>query len=899
MAEQKVILHKDKDVDMAVSISQVTFEHHRQALGIGETKPRISWRFAGNATEWEQSAYELEVVRGTGNNTHIYAQNSSESVLVPWPEAALGTAEQASVRARAHGGAGQASTPWSDWVTVETGLLSTEDWSGAVPIAADNGTEPTGPKRPTLFRKAFGVGSEVASARLYITALGLYEAEINGNRVGDHVLSPGWQSYNHRHVYDTYDVTDLVKSGENAIGITVGEGWYVGRIGFDYTRNGWGDTLGALALLDLTLQNGSAVQVKTDLSWQASSSPILTSDIYDGEKYDSRIEADVAGWSTPSFDASDWLAVKELDPPKGQLMPLDGEPIRKKETISAKNIFKSASNKTLIDFGQNLVGWLNITVEGPAGTNITFHHAEVVVNGELALEPLRTANATDTLILHGNGVQNWEPRFTYHGFRFIQIDGWPEETELTLDSIKAVVVHSDMEQTGWLKTSNDLLNQFHANVRWSMKGNFLSVPTDCPQRDERLGWTGDAHAFGPTSNYLYNTAGFWRGWHRDVWSEMQTNGSMIVPEVVPVIPDHGVTSMPTMATAVWSDVAVGSPWNLYQAFGDKGMLAEHLPQARAWIDTGLPRNEVGLWDRSTFQFGDWLDPKAPPSDPGNATTSGHLVADAYLVRMTEILSEAAQSLGDAALATQYQNQTADLKREFQNAWIGTGNGTGNVTAPPGTALANRTQTAYALAIAFDLFASAEARAAGGKVLQALVAENDYLVGTGFAGTPQLGFALRAVGATEDFYSMLLQTRVPSWLYQVVMNATTTWERWDSLLPDGSTNDSGMTSFNHYAFGAVADWMHQVVGGLAPAEPGWRRVAVAPVPGGDITSAEARFLSPYGEVSSKWTVTDADGFRLAVSVPPNARAIVTLPNANRSTEVGSGYHEFHDPQYVMP
>ncbi|RYO73743.1 hypothetical protein DL766_000581 [Monosporascus sp. MC13-8B] len=867
---------------MAVSITQVAFEHHRQALGIAETKPRISWRFAGNATEWEQSAYDLEIMRGQGGRSHTYSLSSPESVLLPWPEAPLTATERARVRARAHGQEGQSSTPWSEWVTVETGLLSSEDWSGAVTIGADYEVELNKPKRPVLFRKAFDVESDIASARLYITALGLYEAEINGNRVGDRVLAPGWQSYYYRHVYDTYDVTDLVKSGQNAIGVTVGEGWYAGRIGFNDARNVWGDTLGLLALLAVTRHDGSTVHTRTDLSWKSSLSPIQTSEIYNGEKYDSRLEADIDGWSTSSFDASDWFPVKEVDPPKGQLMPLDGPPIKRIEEISAKQIFTSPSGKTLIDFGQNLVGWLSVTVQGPAGTNVTFHHAEVIVDGELALEPLRTATQEDSIILHGNGTQNWEPKFTYHGFRFVQVDGWPVETTLTLGSIKAIVVHSDMEQTGWLKTSNEHLNKFHANVRWSMKGNFLSVPTDCPQRDERLGWTGDAHAFGPTANYLYNTAGFWRGWHRDVWSEMQRNGTMVPPDFIPIVPPDRDPN----PTAVWSDVVVGNPWNLYCAFGDLVMLAEHFPQSRAWIDTGLPRNGVGLWDRSTFQYGDWLDPKAPPDDPGEATTAKHLVADAYLIRMTEILSKAAKTLGDDTLADEYASQHADLTQEFQNAWIGSDSN-----------LANRTQTAYALSITFGLLPSSEALAVAGETLRTIVAENDYLVGTGFAGTPQLGFALRDLNATSDFYAMLLQTEVPSWLYQVVQGATTTWERWDSLLPDGTPNDSGMTSFNHYAFGAVADWMHQVIGGLAPAAPGWKKIDIAPIPGGDITSAEAKFVSPYGEAKSRWRVAD-DGFHLEVSVPPNSRARVSLPNSNNSTEVGSGIYEFHDPAYVV-
>ena len=877
-AVERRIKHSE-NVTMAVSISQLTFEHHRHALGIGETKPRISWRFSGNASDWEQGSYELEVVRGAGRS-HTYNHDSSQSVLVPWPEGPLNATEKARVRARAHGGDEQSSTPWSDWVAVETGLLTVDDWSGAMPIGADSENKVDGPKRPVHFRKDFDVGSDVDSARLYITGLGIYEAEINGKRVGDHVLSPGWQSYNFRHAYDTYDVTDLVKDGGNAIGVLVGEGWYAGRIGFDENRNVWGDTIGVLALLRVKLQDGSTIEVKTDPSWKASTGPIQASDIYNGETYDSRLDADIDGWSTPSFDSSNWASVKELDSIKGELVPLDGEPIKKIEEIRAKRIFQSETNKTLIDFGQNLVGWLNVTVEGPAGTNVTFRHAEVIIDGELGLEPLRGAAQRDTIILHGNGVQNWEPRFTYHGFRFVQVSGWPDESPLTLDSIKAVVVHSDMEETGWLVTSNKLLNKFHANVRWSMKGNFLSVPTDCPQRDERLGWTGDAHAFGPTANYLYNTAGFWRGWHRDTWSEMQ-RGDMVPPDFVPLVPPD----YPAHPTAVWSDVVVGSPWNLYHAFGDLVMLEEQFPQSRAWIDTGLPRNDVGLWDRSTFQYGDWLDPKAPPAEPGDATTASHLVADAYLIRMTEILSEVAQVLKDDDLAEKYKRQHTELKKEFQSAWLDSDD-------KP----LNRTQTAYALGINFDLFPSEEARDIAGEALRTLIEDNDHLVGTGFAGTPSLGFALRDIGAIEDFYAMLLQTKVPSWLYQVTMNATTTWERWDSLLPDGSTNDSGMTSFNHYAFGAVADWMHQVIGGLAPAAPGWKKIAVAPVPGGDITEANARYISPYGEVESKRHIAD-DGFHLEVSVPPNTRAVVTLPSGGDSMEVGSGHHKFHDPDHA--
>jgi alpha-L-rhamnosidase len=777
-------------------------------------------------------------------------------------------------------------------VTVETGLLSPEDWRGAVPIAADREQEVDRPKRPIYFRRPFTVESEIASARLYITALGLYETEINGIKVADHVLAPGWQSFDFRHVYDTYDVTELINCGNNTIGATVAEGWYSGNLGFNGgSRNVYGDTLGLLSLLLVTLQDGTMVQVPTDLSWKANTGPLLTAEIYNGENYDSRLESEHEGWSSANFDSRDWLGVKELPALKGELVSPDGPPVRKIEERKPQMIFKSPSNKTIVDFGQNIVGWLQVKVDGPSGTNISLHHAEVLEDGELALRPLRFAAAADSLILHGKGPQIWEPKFTFHGFRYAQIDGWPDESTLNDESITAIVIHSDMEQTGWFECSNELLNRFHHNVRWSMKGNFISIPTDCPQRDERLGWTGDAYTFGPTANFLYDTAGFWQGWHRDIWSEMQRNGTMIPPSFVPIVPNYDYS----IPAAIWGDVAVAGPWNLYQAFGDSGMLEDQFHQSQAWIDTGIRRNEVGLWNRTTFQYGDWLDPKSPPDSPGNATTATHLVADAYLIHNTELLAHMASILGHHELAEQYHDQRVALTREFQAAWIINGN------------MANRTQTAYALALSFGLYTNNEDRTAAAETLREIIAENDYLVGTGFAGTPSLGFALRGINATDDFYRMLLQTRVPSWLYQVTQNATTTWERWDSVMPDGSVNPGEMTSFNHYSFGSVANWIHQVIGGIAPAKPGWKAVTVSPLPGGNITHAKTRFISPYGEFSTEWwfenneveSASHRNGFHLIVQIPPNTRANVTMPNDGQTMEIGSGNYEFHDPKYLSP
>ena len=360
---------------MALSISQLSFEHHTSGLGIGEPAPRISWQFEGDVVDWAQSGYDLEIKIPRDSDPHHFRVNSSDSLLVPWPAAPLRSGEEAQVRLKAYGQANQPDSGWSDTVTVEPGLLEPDDWQGALTIAADRDTEVDLPHQPILFRKDFEIDNDILFARLYITALGLYEAEINGQRVGDLVMAPGWQSYNHRHEYNTYDVTDLVKEGSNAIGVTIGEGWYAGRIGFsEQGRNLWGDTLGFLALLVVTNPDGSVTYTKSDGSWSSTTGPIITSEIYDGEIYDSRLEKD--GWSEPGYNSEDWIGVKELEPPKGELVAPDSPPIRRTEERALESIITSPSGKTILDFGQNLVGWLRLTVEGPSGQTINLVHTE-------------------------------------------------------------------------------------------------------------------------------------------------------------------------------------------------------------------------------------------------------------------------------------------------------------------------------------------------------------------------------------------------------------------------------------------------------------------------------------------------------------------------------------------
>ncbi|WP_281258525.1 family 78 glycoside hydrolase catalytic domain [Streptomyces phaeoluteigriseus] len=513
---------------------------------------------------------------------------------------------------------------------------------------------------------------------------------------------------------------------------------------------------------------------------------------------------------------------------------------------------------------------LHLTVDGPAGTTLTLRHAEVLQDGELATAPLREAYATDTLILAGRGPLTWEPRFTLHGFRYAEVTGWPGE--LTADAVTARVYHTDMRRTGWFTCSDSLVDRLHENVVWSMRGNFVDLPTDCPQRDERLGWTGDIQVFAPTASYLYDCAGLLDSWLTDVGLEQLPDGT--VPWYVPVIPGEPMWT-PIHPGAGWGDVATLTPWTLFQRFGDLGLLRRHYPMAKAWVD--LVERLAGptrLWDTGV-QLGDWLDPAAPPDDPAAGRTDRHLVATAYFAHSARHLALAAAELANGADAARYTALADEVADAFRRRYVLT---TGRMTSD--------SATAYALALAFGLLTPRQRQPAGDRLAQ-LVAEDDARIATGFVGTPLICDALTDTGHLDVAYRLLTQTACPSWLYPVTQGATTIWERWDSLRPDGTLNPGGMTSFNHYALGAVADWLHRVVGGITATAPGYRTIAFRPRPGGGITWARTRHESPYGTVSLFWELT-ATGLTARVTVPEGCTATAELPGC-APIALGPGEH----------
>lgn len=721
----------------------------------------------------------------------------------------------------------------------------------------------------SYLRKEFVAPTAPRRATLRSTAVGLIEPHLNGAVVGDEVLAPGWTSYHHRLVVSTHDVTDRIVVGSNAVAVVLGEGWAVGRLGWEDRRHHYSDRPAAWFELELEYDDGNREVIVSDTSVTASRGGLGANSIYDGETYDARSEPE--GWDRSGFDDSDWVQVEGFDWPLEALVDPIAQPIRRIEELAPAAVLRTPSGKLVVDFGQNISGWVRLTVDGERGDTITLRHVEVMVDGEIEAETLRTAAATDTYILRGGAPESWEPRFTFHGFRYVEIDGWPGE--LSTDAIRAVVIHSDMTRTGWLKTSNPQLNQLHSNAVWSMRDNFVGVPTDCPQRDERLGWTGDINAFAPTAAFLYDVRGVLGSWLRDLAVEQQEKG--FVPWVVP-----DVLSTPSSPTALWSDVAVSLPWALYREYGDEQILQDAYDSMSTFIRqvAGL-LDDDGLWSTG-FQYGDWLDPDAPDDNPSGGKTDRHLVAGAYLCRTTREMADTARILGRTDDATEFEALAEKVREAFRREYV-TQNGR----------LAGETATAYALAISFGILDEAQAEHAGDR-LATLVAQAGYRISTGFAGTPLVTDALSSTGHLDEAYLLLLETEAPSFLYPVTMGATTIWERWDSIRPDGSINPSGMTSLNHYALGAVVDWMHRTIGGLTAIEPGYRRMRIAPQPGGDLTHAELTHSIAEGEVRIAWRI-EGTHVSLDVSIPDSTTAEVLLPlhADSQVVEIGGGEHSW--------
>jgi alpha-L-rhamnosidase len=853
----------------SLGVTGLRVEYLANPLGIDAAKPRLSWRITSTERNTMQAAYQIQVTRDGKVIWDSGRTTSDASVFVPYGGPAMESRARYVWRVRVWDAKGRASAWGEGWW--ETGLLAPSDWGaswiGTAPSPSDSISSPA-----PMLRRGFRVGGAIQQARIYATSLGVYELQLNGRRVGDQLFTPGWTSYNKRLQYQTYDVTSLLRAGENVVGAILGDGWYRGNLGFDGQRNVYGKRLALRLQLEIRYRDGRVERVVSDTQWKTATGPILLSDIYGGETYDARRER--TGWSSAGYDDRDWTAVVALDPPSSQLLAPQSPPVRRVRELRPIGISRTG-DETIFDLGQNFTGWVRLKVRGQAGTTVTLRFAEVLNrDGTLYTDNLRRASQTDRYTLKGGAEEIYEPHFTFHGFRYVGVRGLPGTPDTA--TITGIALSSDLAQTGSFETSDSLLNRLQQNIVWGQRSNFLDVPTDCPQRDERLGWTGDAQVFASTAAFNMDVSGFFAKWLGDAAADQHPGGSVtwVIPNVL------GGDSTNGAGTAGWSDAAVVVPWTMYVAYGDRGLLERQYPSMRAWVE--YERRQAGpdfIWQPG-WQFGDWLALHSDdPSYPG-ATTLTDFIATAHLAHSADLVARAARALGKTDDAALYEKLFQDVRTAFNREFVSASGRVGE-----------NTQTAYALAIGFNLLPDSLVPAASERLAAAIRYRGMHLT-TGFLGTPQL---LPVLSATQHFdvaYALLMQKSYPSWLYPITRGATTMWERWDGIKPDSTFQDAGMNSFNHYAFGAVGSWMYRTIGGieLDPAAPGGKRVRIAPRPGAGLTYARTSLETPYGTVVSSWKL-DGQRFVLDVTVPPNTTAEIKLPDSSDVVTVGSGTYHF--------
>jgi alpha-L-rhamnosidase len=850
-------------------VEHLLCENKADPLSIDTRYPGLSWQLVTAQRNVMQTAYEIKVTEGKTTVWNSSKINSDSSVHVAYKGAPLVSGKRYTWQVRVWDNSGKRSE-WSAPAFWQMGMLAVADWKAQwiTPAFADDEL-----RASPLFRKSFASNKKIRSAFAFITAHGLYEAQINGHRVGDACLTPGWTSYNKRLQYQVYDVTDLVNTGANAIGVTLGNGWYRGYLAWNKSRDHYGKDISLLLQLNITYTDGSTAVIASDGSWKASTGPIRYSEIYNGEIYDARLEKN--GWALPGYDDGKWSAVKTETFPMDNLIATVNEPVKKHETFKPVKLIKTPQGEQVLDFGQNIVGWVQAKLKGKAGDSITLSHAEILDKaGNFYTDNLRGAKEQDTYVLNGN-AEVFEPHFTWQGFRYVKVTGL--KGDINPDDFTATALYSDMPVTGSFSTSNAMLNQLQHNIQWGQKGNFLDVPTDCPQRDERLGWTGDAQVFSRTASYNMNVNNFFDKWMKDVAADQGANGSM--PFVIPSLPVVG-----GLGATGWADVSTIIPWNMYLAYGDKNILTNQYASMKKWVDYMQSKSNNNLWNTGPH-FGDWLFySKNDDNDGQSAITSKYLIAQCFWAYSTQLLINTAQVLGKTDDVKTYTDMLNRVKTAFMNEYV-----------TPNGSLLSDTQTAYVLALQFDMLPESLRVQAVERLVQNIIRYRNHLT-TGFLGTPYLCHVLSRFGRTDVAYRLLLQDTYPSWLYPVKMGATTIWERWNGLHPDGTPETPTMNSYNHYAYGAIGDWMYRVAAGVDTYDDGtgYKHIRIMPHLGGSLTDVSASLQTYYGTLSSVWNITDGK-LQLSVTIPPNTKANIFIPAdiADTITENGKTLNDLKD------
>jgi alpha-L-rhamnosidase len=838
-------------------VTSLTTDYRTNPLGIDNPAPKLSWKTRSDQMNTMQDSYriraaldERDLKKGSNLLWDSGKNGSSQSIRVRYGGPPLQSFQRVFWQVRVWDNHGRPSQ-WSEVAWWETGFMPGTGWKAD--WIAPSWEEDLRKSNPSPYiRKKFPIEKEIEKARLCISSRGLYQAEINGQRVGDRLFTPGWTSYHTRLQYQVYDVTEMLDQGENTLGIVLGDGWYRGNLSWVGNRNLYGKELSAIAQLVVTYKDGTTWVLGTDGSWKATTGPILESDIYNGEVYDAMKE--LTGWSTPGYDDSGWSPVNTVGISTAKLVATEGPPVRITDQLAPASITRTAEGWQ-VDMGQNMVGWIKISASGNRGDTITLRHAEVLdKKGNMYFDNLRGARQTNTYILKGGREEVFNPHFTFQGFRYVMVSGYPGE--LTGDKIRGMVIHSDMDPAGTFTCSDPLINQLQHNIVWGLKGNFLDVPTDCPQRDERLGWTGDAQVFAPTACFNMNAATFYTKWLKDLAADQREDG--LIPNVIPdILGGGGATG--------WADAGVVIPWVVYLDYGDLSVLENQYESMKRWI--GYMEAQAGddlIWQENHWHWGDWLAFDASQSDYMGAYTTKDLIATAYFAYSASIVSRAASILGKYEDAKYFAVLSEKVKAAFNDEFV-----------TPNGRLVAHTQTAYTLALAFGLLDGETVPKSAAHLARDV--EQFGHITTGFLGTPLISQALTDHGRIDLAYMLLTSKKYPSWLYPVTMGATTIWERWDGQKPDSTFQDPGMNSFNHYAYGAIGKWLYQVVAGIGidPDQPGYRHVIIHPRPGGGLTSARATHESMYGPIGSGWEL-EGETMTMDVEIPANAGATIQIP-----------------------
>jgi alpha-L-rhamnosidase len=827
-------------------------------LGIDDAEPRFFWLVHDERKAAVQSAYQILVSKSESalarDESDVWDSGkvaSDKTVQIPFGASErLASCTRYFWKVRTWDGQDQPS-PYSEVAWFETGVLNYSLWQG---YWIGTGQHADGKElyQSPYLRKTFKPGKAMVSARLYISAAGIYEAYLNGKQIGNDVFTPGWTDYHNRIQYQVYDVTEMVKSGENALGAMLGEGWYSGYLAWENLRNHYGYTPSLYANLVLRYADGRKETIVTDTTWKWAPSAVKTSDIYRGEVYDARLE--IAGWNEPGFDDSKWTAAKLQATPRGRLIASVSQPVRATMEIKPINVTEPTPDTYIFDLGQNITGVPRITLKAAAGTTIKLRHAEVLnPDGTLYVENLRTAPQVDLYTFKGDGVEVYQPFFTFHGFRYVEVTGLPPDASVSLDLVTGIVLHSDTPVVGTFECSDPLVNKLHQNVVWGQRGNFLDVPTDCPQRDERLGWMGDAQVFIRTASYNMDVSAFFSKWLVDVMDNQRPTGAFpyVVPDVLARVPQM----QNLYGAAGWADAGVICPWVMYQVYGDTRILEKCYDAMDRYMQ--FLESTATDYLRPEYGFGDWLDVNDP--------TSHSFLGTAYFALCAKLMTLIAPLAGRGKDLKKWQNLEKNVVGAFSREFI-----------TPGGRTVSDSQTSYALALAFDLIPE-KVRPFSGLKLAKLIEGRKNHISTGFLGTSQIMHALTGSGHHEVAAMLLLNETYPSWGYSIKNGATTIWERWDGWTQEKGFQNPSMNSFNHYAFGAVAGWMFMHLGGidLGPDKPAYQHIKIAPKPANRITWTKASYKSINGMIEVAWKL-DSGVLELEVFVPANTVATLVLP-----------------------